>query len=29
MNDAGIKKQVKRHWKCLQQEIEKPLETGQ
>ena len=25
MNDTGIKKQVKRHWKRLQQEIAKPL----
>lgn len=26
MNDAGIKKQVKRHWRRLQEEIAKPLE---
>lgn len=26
MNDTGIKKQVKRHWKRLQEEIAKPLE---
>ncbi len=27
MNDPGIKKQVKAHWKRLQEEIEKPLEA--
>jgi|GEM_PF-5606837 len=25
MNDLGIKKQVKRHWRKLQKEISKPL----
>ena len=25
MNDPGIKKQVKPHWKRLKEEIEKPL----
>jgi len=29
MNDAGLKKQVNRHWKRLREEIAKPLELGQ